>query len=122
MGATQPISAAIDRRMPVLIAILEDWAHWTSSLRIDLGYPNRAAGFSTGGGVYDGDESYTEMERQRMQSVDAAVSDLPAADRCAIHRRYLMSVYRFPRDPYEIVLQRAHESLMILLPRKGVDL
>lgn len=115
----------LKRSLDVLIAIMEDWSHWQQGYRMKIGYPSCSAGFQSGGSVSEESET-SPYERSEdysaMLAVDAVVQeDLAPIERAAILRRYgVAAVFRFPRENYEDVLLRAHERLMVLLPRKGI--
>lgn len=112
------------QRLAKLVAVLEDWADWCRSMRVDLGYPNRAAGCVGGGSVLSSDHVYEGADAGVMQAVDAAVADLSPTQGAAVLRRYdLAAVFRFrDRYPYERAIEEAHDALLVSLPRRGVVL
>lgn len=120
-GAVLPV---VDQRIGRLVALLEDWAHWCRAMRVDLGYPNRAAGLVGGCAVLSSDHVYDSVDAGIMQVVDAAVSDLPPTQGAAVMRRYeLAAVFRFrDRYPYAQAIDEAHAALLVSLPRRGVVL
>lgn len=119
VGVVHP---SVDERVARLIVLLEDWARWCERMRVDLGYPNKSAGISTGGSVY-GTDHYEADDADKMQRVEAGIDDLAPAERAAIWRRYgVAAVFRFNREPFEVVLDRAHQRLLVILPKKTIDI
>lgn len=104
-----------------LISLLEGWASWQANYRPKLGYPSRSLSCYCEAST-DFDEMCDEVDSQMFATIDVCVQDLPPAQRAAIMRRYgIAAVFRFPRDNYAEMLQAAHERLMVVLPRKGVE-
>ncbi len=110
------------QRMGKVVDILKEWAQWSKGYRLKIGYPQKSAGFDPSGGVVTADTSDEQAEDSqawRCNIVDRCIDDLDEpAQRAAIHHCYLHAVYRM-RD-YEGSLLRAHEELLVALPRKGV--
>ena len=98
-----------------VIGILEDWARWQQAYSVFLGAPRRSLGFDLGGSAVtaeSGEQNREVADRERCKIVDACVDSLKVpAQKAAIHRRYLCSVYRM-RD-YEQTLCAAHEALLV---------
>ena len=98
-----------------VIGILEDWARWQQAYSVFLGAPRRSLGFDLGGSAVtaeSGEQNREVADRERCKTVDACVDSLKVpAQKAAIHRRYLCSVYRM-RD-YEQMLCAAHEALLV---------
>ena len=98
-----------------VIGILEDWARWQQAYSVFLGAPRRSLGFDLGGSAVtaeSGEQNREVADRERCKIVDACVDSLKVpAQKAAIHRRYLCSVYRM-RD-YEQMLCAAHEALLV---------
>ena len=98
-----------------VIGILEDWARWQQAYSVFLGAPRRSLGFDLGGSAVtaeSGEQNREVEDRERCKIVDACVDSLKVpAQKAAIHRRYLCSVYRM-RD-YEQALCAAHEALLV---------
>ena len=98
-----------------VIGILEDWARWQQAYSVFLGAPRRSLGFDLGGSAVtaeSGEQNREVADRERCKIVDACVDSLEVpAQKAAIHRRYLCSVYRM-RD-YEQMLCAAHEALLV---------
>lgn len=112
---------ALKRSVDALVALMEDWARWNRGYTLKLGYPSHSAGMGSGG-TQTFESMCDACDNRSMEAVDAVVQDdLSHIERAAILRRYgVAAVFRFPRENYEEVLMRAHERLMVLLPRKGV--
>ncbi len=103
-----------------LIAILEDWARWQGCYSMNLGYPSKSAGISSGG-LQTFDDMCDQCDNAMMQAVDACVSDLQTIQQAAIMKRYgIAAVFRFNRVAYEDVLLSAHLSLMSAFKRKSI--
>jgi len=98
-----------------VVGILEDWARWQQAYSVFLGAPRRSLGFDLGGSAVtaeSGEQNREVADRERCKIVDACVDSLKVpAQKAAIHRRYLCSVYRM-RD-YEQMLCAAHEALLV---------
>jgi hypothetical protein len=98
-----------------VIGILEDWARWQRAYSVFLGAPRRSLGFDLGGSAVtaeSGEQNREVDDRDRCKVVDACIDSLKVpAQKAAIHRRYLCSVYRM-RD-YEQALCAAHEALLV---------
>lgn len=111
----------LKRSLDALVALMEQWASWQKGYRMKLGYPTHSAGMG-GGGIQTFEDMCDSADNSAMNVVDSVVqNDITDIERAAILRRYgVAAVFRFPRENYEDVLLRAHERLMVLLPRKGV--
>lgn len=108
----------LKRSVDALVSLMEEWANWQSGYRMKLGYPSRSTGLSNDAST-SFDDMCDEMDNANMRIVDAVVQeDLEPIERAAILRRYgVASVFRF-RD-YEGILMRAHERLMVMIPKKS---
>lgn len=103
----------------LVINALRDWADWTRQYKIDLGYPRRSAGLSSGYVSSTFDELCEPVDDARLQVINKCVYDLDTpAKQAAIFHRYLHSVYRM-RD-YPKTLEQAHCDLTEKLVRAGV--
>ena len=116
MGA--PEFAAIDR----LKGLLEDWARWTEGYRPRLGHHRNAVIKSFGHHDYDYEGQYEANDKETMRAVDTAIDDRPHAQSAAIRRCYTGEDWRFPRENYQDMLDKAHQALLISLPRRNVIL
>lgn len=101
-----------------VVDLLEQWAEWQRGYRVRIGFPPRSCGMRSDGlGSFD--SMCDEAHIYRCRAVDACIDDLAVpAQRAAIHRRYLSSVYRM-RD-YEYSLAAAHRELAWAFRRKGI--
>ena len=114
--------AAISSEYAALCNLLQDWAKWQASYRPRNGYSNHAAGFANGG-LKSFDDMWDQCVMTTMASIDASIGNLVPAQAAAINRCYgVCAVFRFPRANYEDMLQQAHESLIVMVKRKGVVL
>ncbi|MFT4171770.1 MAG: hypothetical protein QM639_04370 [Rhodocyclaceae bacterium] len=112
-------------RLVRLQVLLEDWAVWCEGFQEDLGYRRRVAGMVSGGSdTQRSEDNESAYVGRRCELVDAAIDDLPPAQRIAIHVRYglMASVVRYPRDNHVQLLDEAHQALIRALRRKGVDI
>ncbi|HNK51737.1 MAG TPA: hypothetical protein PKX75_22255 [Nitrospira sp.] len=102
--------------------LLIEWAEWQRRYEVYTGYPRRSCGMDAGGQVVteeSSDEQQEEAKWQRCAIVDRCIDDLPVpAQRAAIHRRYLSSVYQM-RD-YPASLAAAMALLLVAFRRKGI--
>ena len=71
----------------------------------------------------DFDDMCDAMERRIAVAMDALVSDLPLAEKVAVHHKHLSAVWRFnrPGSSMEDVYQSARENLSEGLRRKGIS-
>lgn len=71
----------------------------------------------------DFDAMCDAMERRCAVAMDALVSDLPLAEKVAVHHKHLSAVWRFnrPGATMESVYQSARENLSEGLRRKGIS-
>lgn len=101
-----------------VVDLLEQWAEWQRGYRMRIGFPTRSSAMRSSG-LRSFGEMCDEAQAYRCRVVDACIDDLSVpAQRAAIHRRYLSSVYRM-RD-YEHVLAEAHIELLTAFRRKGI--
>ncbi len=100
-----------------LKGFLEDWAVWTAGYRPNLG----ASGMrmQTCGG-HDFESLFADTDKRTMKVIDTCIDDLTPAQTAAIHRRYLHIDWRFPRDNYAVMLDQAHDRLVIVLQKKDI--
>lgn len=101
-----------------LKGLLEEWARWMGSYRPNLGA--KSPSYSQTTGSHDFESLFEGVESYIMRTVDTAVSDLSPAQSAAVHKRYLGIDWRFPRDNYALMLDAAHDALMVSLKRKNV--
>lgn len=113
-----------EQKLAALVSMLTEWASWQGQYRMRLGYPSRSiSGYSSRSDGSRSDDLYQAVDNARFEAIDTAVDDLMPAQRAAVQRRYgVAAVFRFPRDDYAEQLDLAHQALMRLLPRKGVDI
>lgn len=113
-----------EQKLEALVAMLTEWANWQGQYRMRLGYPSRSiSGYSSRSDGSRSDDLYEAVDNATFEAIDTAIDDLLPAQRAAVQRRYgVAAVFRFPRDNYAEQLDLAHETLMRLLPRKGVDI
>ena len=106
-----------------LAVLLEDWAEWQASYSGVRGFPAKSTMLKSGGASQTFEELMEGVDNAVHAAIDAAVDDLLPAQRAAIMRRYgIAAVFRFQRDDYADCLQQAHDRLLVVLPKKGVDI
>jgi hypothetical protein len=123
-GGVVPIDIKA-QRLQKLVAMLERWAIWCESYRVNLGFPRSAVVLATGGSdMVRSSEQSDREERRQCEVVDAVVGDLPPACRAAVNQRYGLApqAVRFNRVSEVEVLQHAHDMLMVALSKKGIDI
>jgi hypothetical protein len=98
---------------------LKDWAHWMEGYRPNLG--SHSSTFQSTGG-HDFESLFSGVEKQVMKSIETAIDDLTPTQSAAIQSRYLHVTWRFPRENYMEMLEKAHETLLVSLPRRNVIL
>lgn len=114
--------ARLEQRMRRLVDVLENWATWQRSFRVNLGYRSRSYS-NAGCGATSFEDLCDESDAAMFSAVDAAVDDMVPIQRAAVLRRYgIAAVFRFPRENYETQLLAAHMTLLSTLPRRGVDI
>ena len=107
----------------LLVVLLEDWAAWVRSYRMNIGWRSRSVGMESGYCSKDFDSMLSDVEDELFRKVDAAINDLPPAQCAAINRCYgICAVFRFPRMNYQQLLLEAHESLLVSVSKKGIAL
>jgi len=108
--------------IPMLDLLLIRWVRWVrSSSAVVRGYPRRASGLSTGAVSKSFEDMCEESDTRIAIDTDTVIRGLVPIERCAIEHEYdLCRVWRFPREPFEIVLARARQNVAAGLRRKGV--
>jgi hypothetical protein len=105
-----------DKRLSELLQI---WRTWLRRSNLNLGFRPRSLGMS-GTGATDFEALFSSAEDSLARSVDAAVDDLPPRERDAVSNAVL-ATSRPLGEPLEVVYERARESLMQILRRRGVE-
>lgn len=94
---------------------LEEWAAW---MRSGTALGVKVSAISAVSLGADFTDICQAMDRRVAAITNALIDDLPAAQRMALHRRYLNAVYRFP--DYPGTLLAAREAVAAGLRRRGV--
>lgn len=98
---------------------LANWQSWMHTGRSVDRLPRRSVAIGNSGS--SSFEDMTDASDVRCAMItDAIISDLPPAQACAVMRRYLDSVYRFPRDNYADMLEKAKRQIGSKLAIRGV--
>ena len=108
-----------DERLSVLLDL---WKEWMQAEELPDGFPGRAA-VALGRYVVgtDFDEMCESMDIRQAEAVNAAIDDLPMNERIAVHSTKLCSVWKFTREPIELVYERACEMLKVGLAMRGIE-
>lgn len=103
----------------------ENWARWMRGDELPDSLPKRAAGrlenFTTMYG--DSEEAYDRMDKTLAEATNAAIEGLPSpAEQNALYAHYGVSgmVFKFNREPFEVVLLTAKRNVAGSLRRRGV--
>lgn len=99
---------------------LDNWKRWKRTGNHQGAYGNCAVGLSTGGASKEFDEMAEDMDRRSAVILNTLIDDLPPAQSCAIYTRYLHSVFRFPRNNFESLLESAKRALGRGMAIKGI--
>ena len=100
---------------------LEDWARLMRTDEPVKGFPRAVPGLSNGGTSKTFEDMCDECDFRIAKTTKAIVEDLAASEQCALHNAYgLASVWRFNREPYSVVLERAKQNVGIGLRKRGV--
>lgn len=108
----------MDNPHATLIAIMADWARWMARNSYGRGYPSQSIGISSGYVSSTFDDMLEGAHDYEMQAINAAIDDLPATYKKAIHNRYLETKYYI--EHYMYVLAKAHDDLYSKCKAKGL--
>lgn len=106
--------------------LLDTWTRWmreTPEKVMGLGYPSKAIGCDEepwGYWEHTAQEEYEAMEYGKAEAVNAAIEDLENLQRMAVHHKHLSAVFRFLRADVEDCYGAARQTLLVVLPRRGV--
>lgn len=107
-----------------LKGLLIDWAEWTKGYSPSLGA--KSSSLIQSRCSHDFESLFSETERLVMKTIDTAIDDMRKkvgeSSHAAIQRRYLGTDWRFPRDNYADMLDKAHDYLIVTLPKRNVIL
>ncbi len=98
---------------------LANWKTWMHTGRSVDRLPRRSTGIGNSHST-SFDDMIEASDVRCAMITDAIISDLPPAQSCAVHRKYLSSVYRFPRDNFVDMLELAKKAIGIQLAIRGV--
>jgi hypothetical protein len=105
-----------------LIAWLNDWARWRESYRPNLGA--KSPGYWPSG-IYHASDLFDDSDN--FQVIESAVEDLrhnpgPASHEALLRRYGQISCFTSCRDNYADMLDKAHQRLLVVLPKRNVVL
>lgn len=102
--------------------LLRKWVTFMHGEAKPAGYPTKASGGVTGYTSLDLDNvaAYENLDRVLAEKTDAVINGLTPIEQCAIHHRYLQAVYRFQRETFDVVLDRAKCKIEIGLRKRDV--
>jgi hypothetical protein len=100
--------------------LLFKWSEWMQTGNsIGRGFPTTSCGMAQ-----NGDSSVEDMEMSvdsvLVKAVNAAVGDLPAVERSAVHHCYLGDVYRHDAMSYVVMLNKALGLVRIGCDKRGI--
>ena len=98
---------------------LYTWSLWMNGGRIADGYPEHTAGLK-GFTHTDMDASYDSLDRWIAEVVSVCVEELPPAQWAAVHNRFGISMFRFPRGNEQELYLAAKLTLIPLLRKRNV--
>ncbi len=124
--------AAISAEYAALCHLLQDWVEWSKSERGRIGYPKRAAGFVSGG-LKDFDDMWDSCFHNTMVDIKTSMSNLeetkPIEHQAILYGYGVTKIWvirsnrsEYAGKPFAEILQMAHESLIVMVKRKGVVL
>lgn len=106
--------------VPAVIGVkLADWADWMRSEKVGAGYPEKSAGFVTGG-ISCWDDLEDEGSAYACNATDAAIETLDVVSKVAISEVWLGCGWTMRRLDLEDVAVAAMQPLWRALMTKGV--
>jgi len=78
---------------------LTNWAEYMQHGTVGRGYPSRSAGMAANARIHTFEDMADQVDEYAAKIVDRIIYDLPARLACAIHNKYLNSVFRFREEP-----------------------
>lgn len=111
----RPAQEAVER-------MLRNWVRYMHADEGPEGCPSQACGGLTNYTSLDLDNvaAFENLDRVLAEKTDAVIAGLSSVEQCAIHHAYLHAVYRFNREPLDVVLQRAKLRIEIGLRARDV--
>lgn len=110
-----------DIRFDRLEDVLRNWSAWMRAYEPVDAYPAHSAVLSTGGASQTFEVMCEALDAWLAKATDAAIQDLSAVQRCAIHHEYLSAVFRF-REDFQKALESARSALRAKLVLRHVVL
>lgn len=98
---------------------LANWSTWMRAGSGVRGYAHQTPGILTGN-LNSWEDLCETCDKQAARATDASIQDLPGAEQAAVSHIHLAAVWRWRREPLEIVYGRALISLGESLTRKGM--
>ena len=99
---------------------LVNWATWMRTGGGVRGYARSVPGLMVGGNIASWEDLCETCDKVAARATDSAVADLPGVEQAAVSHIHLAAVWRFNREPLEVVYVRALETLGESLTRKGM--
>lgn len=100
---------------------LDNWARSHREYEEVRGFPSYTPGTVNWSLKSDNEGLLNRCDAQAAAVMEVIVNDeLPPAESCAIHHRYLHAVFRFPRDNYARLLEQAKVHIGVALSRKCI--
>ena len=104
---------------PRLDWLLDNWARYMRGYDMNVRLDAKTSSYwSSGSSDFDGMVSSADLNDA--VKTNAAIEDLPLDEQCALHHEHLNAVWRFNREPWDVVRARARGNLSDGLRRRGV--
>jgi len=106
----------------VIDELLEMWAAWQERYSLRLGHKAKSVGFATGG-INCWDDLESSVSDWTCEAIDASVRQLSInhpSQAAAVHRQYLGTSWRFPRDNFTDMLEAGKRWLEVDLEKRNV--
>ena len=115
----QAIAAELCRIEPI-DRHLDMWKSWMRSRSEARGSLSKASGFVGGGYSQSFDDMCARADGAAIRATDSIIESLPPAQHAAIwHWAGLTAVFRFPRNNYPALLEKARDSIWRELQKRG---
>lgn len=100
---------------------LDNWRRWHHSGEPVDGFPSTTPGTINWSLKSDFEGMLHACDEHAAAVMEVIVNEeLPPAEACAVHHRYLHAVFRFPRENYVLLLVQAKVRIGIALSRKCI--
>lgn len=115
------MNALRDRNLSLTPDIVEwylgKWAEWMLAASDQRGY---GKGILSKSGQSTFEQLCAQVDVVSARKVDACIQDLSGAEQAAVSHAFLQAVWRFNREPFEVVYARAVARLGRMFVEKGL--